>query len=150
MIGKNNIRIHIGDLIFTTQLIEGKYPDYESILINIKKEPIILNCQLLKKSLLRVAILSHEKFCGIEMHIKHNQLKVFSDNQEEETAEDKFNINYSGKTIKMSMNVYYIIDVLNTITSENIFLYLNESNNSIQIKSENDTATLYVVMLLKR
>ncbi|AHG62070.1 DNA polymerase III subunit beta [Buchnera aphidicola] len=150
LIGKNNIRIHIGDLIFTTQLIEGKYPDYESILINIKKEPIILNCQLLKKSLLRVAILSHEKFCGIEMHIKHNQLKVFSDNQEEETAEDKFNINYSGKTIKMSMNVYYIIDVLNTITSENIFLYLNESNNSIQIKSENDTATLYVVMLLKR
>ena len=63
---------------------------------------------------------------------------------------NKFNINYSGKTIKMSMNVYYIIDVLNTITSENIFLYLNESNNSIQIKSENDTATLYVVMLLKR
>ncbi|CAL4326081.1 DNA polymerase III subunit beta [Buchnera aphidicola] len=149
LVGKNNIRIYIEESIFTTQLIEGKYPDYKSILLNTENNPILFNRQLLKQSLLRVAILSHEKFCGITMHIKNNQIKLFSDNQEEETAEDKFNINYSGNTIEISINVYYILDILNTITSNNILFFINEYNNSIQIKSENDASTLYVVMLLK-
>jgi DNA polymerase-3 subunit beta len=35
LIGKNNIRIHIDKLIFTTQLIEGEYPDYKLSLIHI-------------------------------------------------------------------------------------------------------------------
>ncbi|QCI20177.1 DNA polymerase III subunit beta [Buchnera aphidicola (Brachycaudus cardui)] len=150
LIGQNNIRIYIEESIFTSQLIEGKYPDYNSILLNTKNDPIVLNCKLLKQSLLRVAILSHEKFCGIEIHIRDNQFKVLSDNQEEETAEDKFNINYSGNKIEISINVYYMLDVLNTITSDNIFLFINKYNNSIQINSENDASTLYIIMLLKR
>ncbi|QCI17437.1 DNA polymerase III subunit beta [Buchnera aphidicola (Acyrthosiphon lactucae)] len=150
LIGKNNIRIYIEDLIFTAQLIEGKYPDYKSVLFKTKNNFITLNCKMLKQSLLRAAILAHEKFCGVEIHIRNNQFKVLSDNQEEETAEDTFNINYTGNTVEISINVYYILEILNSITSENIFLFLNDSNNSIQIEAENDASTLYVVMLLQR
>ncbi|ACL29845.1 DNA polymerase III subunit beta [Buchnera aphidicola] len=150
LVGKNNIRVHIEDLIFTTQLIEGQYPDYKSVLLENKNNFITLNSKLLKQSLLRAAILSHEKFCGVEIHIRNGQFKVLSDNQEEEIAEDRFNINYTGNTVKISINVYYIIEILNSITSENIFLFLNNANNSIQIEAENDASILYVVMLLKR
>lgn len=150
LIGKNNIRVYIEDLIFTVQLIEGQYPDYKRILLKKKDDFINLNCRTLKQSLLRAAILTHEKFCGVEIHIRNNQFKVLSDNQEEETAEDTFSINYTGNTIEISVNVYYILEILNTITSENIFLFLNDSNNSIQIEAENDVSILYVVMLLKR
>ncbi|QCI19600.1 MAG: DNA polymerase III subunit beta [Buchnera aphidicola (Brevicoryne brassicae)] len=150
LIGKNNIRIHIEELIFTAQLIEGQYPDYKSILLKKKNYPIILNHKLLKQSLLRVSILADKNFCGIEMHIKKNEFKVLSDNQEEEKAEDSFKINYCGDEIEISINVYYILDVLNTINSENIFLFLNESNNAIQIEAENENTSLYVIMLLRR
>ncbi|QCI20763.1 DNA polymerase III subunit beta [Buchnera aphidicola (Hyperomyzus lactucae)] len=150
LIGKNNIRIYIEELIFTAQLIEGEYPDYQSVLLKIKNNPIVFNSKLLKQSLSRAAILSHEKFCGIEMHIRNGQFTVLSDNQEEETAQDTFMINYSGNKVEISINVYYILDILNSITSENIFLYINDINNSIQIEAENDTSIAYVVMLLKR
>nr|AAG33945.1 DNA polymerase III beta subunit [Buchnera aphidicola] len=149
LIGKNSIRIYIEQLVFTAQLIEGKFPNYNSIFLKKKNNAIILNCALLKQSLLRAAILTHEKFCGVEIHIKKNQFTVLSDNQEEETAKDTFNINYIGPSIKISINVYYILDVLNSISSENILLFLNNSNNSIQIEAENDTSTIYIVMLLK-
>lgn len=151
LIGKNNIRIYIKELILTTQLIEGDYPDYNSVIIMNKKDPIILNCDLLKKSLLRAAILSHEKFCGIEIHISQGQFKVLSDNQEEEIAEDIFQINYFSTTsIEISINVYYILDILNTITSQNILLFINESKSLIQIESEDNSSSVYIVMLLKR
>ncbi|QCI23590.1 DNA polymerase III subunit beta [Buchnera aphidicola (Macrosiphoniella sanborni)] len=150
LIGQNHIRIYIEQFIFTAQLIEGTFPNYESVLFQKKNNSIIFNCKLLKQSLLRVAILSHEKFCGVEIHIRNGQFKVLSDNQEEETAEDMFNINYIGPEIEISINVYYILDILNSINSENILLFLNHSNNSIQIEAENDTSTKYVVMLLKR
>ncbi|QCI22483.1 DNA polymerase III subunit beta [Buchnera aphidicola] len=150
LVGKNNIRIYIEDLIFTAQLIEGQYPDYKSVLLQKKNNCITFNSKLLKQSLLRAAILSHEKFCGVEIHIRNGQFKVLSDNQEEEIAEDTFNINYTGKEIEISINVYYILEILNSITSENIILFLNNSNNSIQIEAEDDDSTLYVVMLLKR
>nr|AAG33948.1 DNA polymerase III beta subunit [Buchnera aphidicola] len=149
LIGKNSIRIYIEQFIFTAQLIEGKFPNYDSLFLTKKNNGIILNCMLLKKSLLRAAILTHEKFCGVEIHIQNNQFKALSDNQEEETAEDTFNINYIGPSIKISINVYYILDILNSISSENILLFLNNSNNSIQIEAENDASTIYIVMLLK-
>lgn len=150
LIGTNSIRIYIKDLIFTTQLIEGEYPDYESVLFKEKKNPIIANCTLLKKSLLRAAILAHEKFCGIEIKIEKNKFKVLSDNQEEETAEDLFDINYLGDTIEISINVYYLLDVINNIKSENIILFLNKSKSSIQIEAENNSLNAYIIMLLKR
>nr|AAG33946.1 DNA polymerase III beta subunit [Buchnera aphidicola] len=149
LIGKNSIRIYIEQLVFTAQLIEGIFPNYDSLFLNKTNNGIILNCTLLKQSLLRTAILTHEKFCGVEIHIKNNQFTVLSDNQEEETAKDTFNINYIGPSIKISINVYYILDVLNSISSQNIILFLNNSNNSIQIEAENDTSTIYIVMLLK-
>nr|AAG33953.1 DNA polymerase III beta subunit [Buchnera aphidicola] len=149
LIGKNHIRIYIEQFIFTAQLIEGKFPNYESIFLIKKRNGIMFNCQLLKQSLLRASILSHEKFCGVEIHIKNGQFKVLSDNQEEEIAEDMFNINYIGPEIEISINVYYILDILNAISSENILFFLNHSHNSIQIEAENDASTIYVVMLLK-
>ncbi len=150
LINTNSLRIHINNLIFTTQLIEGKYPDYNSVLLKNLDKPIIINKSLLKKSLLRTSVLSHEKFSGIEINIKNNELKTISDNQEEEIAEDRFHIQYFGNTIEISINVYYILDVLNTIDCENILLFLNKSKSSIQIKPENNSSTVYVIMLLKR
>nr|AAK21711.1 DnaN [Buchnera aphidicola] len=149
LIGKNSIRIYIEQLVFTAQLIEGKFPNYNGLFLKKKNNGIILNCALLKQSLLRASILTHEKFCGVEIYIKNNQFKVLSDNQEEETAKDTFNINYIGPSIKISINVYYILDILNSISSENILLFLNNSNNSIQIEAEHDASTIYIVMLLK-
>ncbi|AAM67583.1 DNA polymerase III subunit beta [Buchnera aphidicola] len=150
LIGSNSIRIYTKNLIFTTQLIEGEYPDYKSVLFKEKKNPIITNSILLKKSLLRVAILAHEKFCGIEIKIENGKFKVLSDNQEEETAEDLFEIDYFGEKIEISINVYYLLDVINNIKSENIALFLNKSKSSIQIEAENNSSNAYVVMLLKR
>ncbi|MDE5286148.1 MAG: DNA polymerase III subunit beta, partial [Buchnera aphidicola] len=71
----------------------------------------------------RVSILSHEKFYGIDMHFNNGKLKVLSNNQEDETAEDEFNIEYFDTKIEFSINVYYILDVLNVIKSQNIFLF---------------------------
>jgi len=150
LIGNNKLRINIKNLVFTTQLIEGKYPNYESVLFKEKNNPIISNRLLLKKSLLRTAILSHEKFCGIEIKIENGKLKILSDNQEEETAEDIFDVNYFGSIIEISINVYYLLDVINKIESENIILFLNESKSAIQIEEENNSYNIYVVMLLKR
>ncbi|QIQ41077.1 MAG: DNA polymerase III subunit beta [Buchnera aphidicola (Aphis urticata)] len=149
-IGTNNLRIYINNLIFTTQLVEGKYPDYKSVLLEDEKTPIVINNNLLKKSLLRTSILSHEKFSGIEINIENGELKTVSDNQEEETAQDKFDVRYFGNTIEISINVYYMLDVLNIIDTDNILLFLNKSQTAIQIEPENNTSTVYVIMLLKR
>ncbi|QCI21347.1 DNA polymerase III subunit beta [Buchnera aphidicola (Hyadaphis tataricae)] len=150
LISKNNIRIHIEELIFTAQLISGEYPDYQSILMQNKQYSVLLNQALLKKSLLRVSILANKNFCGIEINIKNNRFEVLSDNQEQERAEDSFDINYCGKNIDISINVYYILDILNTVDSENILFTFNDANNAIHIAAENDDKTLYVIMLLRR
>ncbi|CAL4317633.1 DNA polymerase III subunit beta [Buchnera aphidicola] len=149
-IGTNNIRININNLTFTCQLIEGEYPDYKTVLLKKKLHVIMCNCVLLKKSLLRASILAHEKFCGIEIKIENGNFKVISDNQEEETAEDTFSIDYFEKKIELSINVYYLLDVINTIKSEKFLLFVNNSESSIQIKEEENSPSTYLIMLLKR
>ncbi|CAL4317671.1 Beta sliding clamp [Buchnera aphidicola (Protaphis terricola)] len=149
LIGNTHLRIYIDNLIFTTQLIDGEYPNYNNVLLKKLNKPIIINNHLFKKSLLRTSILSYEKFSGIEININNGILKTVSYNQDEETAKDQFNIEYFGDTIEISINVYYILDVLKVIQSENILLFFNETQSSIQIQSENNFSDIYVIMLLK-
>ncbi len=60
-IGSNNIRAHVGDFIFTSKLVDGRFPDYRRVLPKNPDKTLEANCDMLKQAFSRAAILSNEK-----------------------------------------------------------------------------------------
>lgn len=59
-IGSNNIRAHVGDFIFTSKLVDGRFPDYRRVLPKNPDKHLEAGCDLLKQAFARAAILSNE------------------------------------------------------------------------------------------
>lgn len=124
-IGSNNIRAHVGDFIFTSKLVDGRFPDYRRVLPKNPDKHLEAGCDLLKQAFARAAILSNEKFRGVRLYVSENQLKITANNPEQEEAEEILDVTYSGAEMEIGFNVSYVLDVLNALKCENVRMMLD-------------------------
>ena len=148
-IGGSNIRAHVGDYIFTSKLVDGRFPDYRRVLPKNPDKVLEAGCDLLKQAFARAAILSNEKFRGVRLYITENQLKITANNPEQEEAEEMLDVSYNGTELEIGFNVSYVLDVLNALKCENVRLLLTDSVSSVQIEDVASPAAAYVVMPMR-
>ncbi|CNI52445.1 DNA polymerase III subunit beta [Yersinia frederiksenii] len=148
-IGSNNIRAHVGDFIFTSKLVDGRFPDYRRVLPKNPDKTLQASCDLLKQAFSRAAILSNEKFRGVRLYVSQNQLKITANNPEQEEAEEILDVSYDGAEMEIGFNVSYVLDVLNALKCEDVNLLLTDSVSSVQIEDGASQAAAYVVMPMR-
>ncbi|AYA62529.1 DNA polymerase III subunit beta [Alteromonas sp. RKMC-009] len=148
-IGANHIRLFSSDFIFTSKLVDGRFPDYRRVLPKDGDKTILASKAVLKDAFARAAILSNEKFRGVRLNLSSGELKITANNPEQEEAEEIVDVNYEGDDLEIGFNVAYLIDVLNALTTEEVQLTLSDSNSSALIQNAGDDAALYVIMPMR-
>ena len=66
-IGSNHIRLEIGDIRFTSKLIDGKFPEYGRVIPASPGKTIVIGPRSVCAALQRTAILSNEKYRGVRV-----------------------------------------------------------------------------------
>src|ERR1700724_3360946 len=66
-IGTNHVRAQIGDVRFTSKLIDGRFPEYSRVIPAAAANAIRADRDVLRQALQRTAILSNEKYRGIRL-----------------------------------------------------------------------------------
>ena len=145
----NHIRVKKNDIRFTSKLIDGKYPDYQTVIPTSSRYCIELDRLLFRDTLARVAILSNEKFRGIRLRFSDGIMKLHSANPEKETAEEEIDVNYTGELLEIGFNVSYLLDAINHIETETIVLQINNPDSSALLSASPDAMTRYVVMPIR-
>ncbi|CAJ0999698.1 Beta sliding clamp [Sodalis praecaptivus] len=148
-IGSNNIRASVGDYIFTSKLVDGRFPDYRRVLPKNPDKTLEAGCDVLKQAFARAAILSNEKFRGVRLHLSANQLKITANNPEQEEAEEILDVVYQGSEMEIGFNVSYVLDVLNALKCEEVRLLLTDGVSSVQIEDSASQVAAYVVMPMR-
>ncbi|MBT9431975.1 DNA polymerase III subunit beta [Candidatus Sodalis endolongispinus] len=148
-IGSNNIRASVGDYIFTSKLVDGRFPDYRRVLPKNPDKTLEAGCDVLKQAFARAAILSNEKFRGVRLYLSANQLKITANNPEQEEAEEILDVTYQGSEMEIGFNVSYVLDVLNALKCEEVRLLLSDGVSSVQIEDSASQAAAYVVMPMR-
>ncbi|WWO97164.1 MAG: DNA polymerase III subunit beta [Candidatus Dasytiphilus stammeri] len=146
-ISKNNIRIYLNHCIITSRIIDGKFPNYHTVLQNNYDKLIIVQADLLKLSLYRASILANERLNGVCLDLQPNMLKITATNMEQEKSEEIVDIDYQGKCLSIIINVKYILDVLKNFNSEKIRILFRDSQSSIKIERvTSNSDNMYVIM----
>ena len=148
-VGTNNVRIMMGNTVFTSKLIDGKFPDYRKVIPEEADKHVVIKRDILKQALHRTSILSNEKYRGIRFNFDKDNLELLAHNPEQEEAKEELEIDYSGEKLVIGFNVGYLIEVLSTIDGENVVLELKDENSSCLIKSEQSDKSRYVVMPMR-
>jgi DNA polymerase III subunit beta len=148
-IGTNHVRAQIGDIRFTSKLIDGRFPEYSRVIPAAATNGIKADRDILRQALQRTAILSNEKYRGIRITVKRNMLTVQAHNPEQEEAEEEIEVGYEGSDLEVGFNVNYLLDALAAIDGQEVELGLTDSNSSCLIRSPGTSDARYVVMPMR-
>jgi DNA polymerase-3 subunit beta len=146
---ENYIKVLMADGLFTSKLIDGRFPDYQRVMPASTDKELIVQKNHIKESLSRASILSNEKYRGIRFNVHKGTLLLQAHNPEQEEAEEELEIEYKGDDIKVGFNVGYLIDALSAISESEIVMELKDSDSSALIYGKNNTSCKYVVMPMR-
>jgi DNA polymerase III subunit beta len=148
-IGTNHVRAQIGDIRFTSKLIDGRFPEYGRVIPASPPKKVEADREALRAALQRTAILSNEKYRGIRLTARTDLLVIQAHNPEQEEAEDQVEVAYQGDEVEIGFNVNYLLDALGAIESDKVEIGLTDSNSSCLIHAPGATHTRYVVMPMR-
>lgn len=148
-IGANHVRAQIGDIRFSSKLVDGRFPEYGRVIPDQPPKVVQADRELLRQALQRTAILSNEKYRGIRVGIKSGLLVLQAHNPEHEEAEDQIEVEYQGEEIEIGFNVNYLLDALSAIETDQVELGFTDANSSCLIRAPGVTQARYVVMPMR-
>jgi DNA polymerase-3 subunit beta len=148
-LGDNHVQAMLGNIRFTSKLIDGKFPDYQQVIPLMGEHVVIANRMVLRNALARVAILSSEKYRGIRLLAENWLLRIQAHNPEQEEAEEEVEVSYNGGSFEIGFNVTYLLDALGVLAGELVKLSFTDANSSCLIEDPEGGNCKYVVMPMK-
>lgn len=145
----NHLQLAAGDLVFTTKLIDGRFPDYTKVVPVKQTKKLKIDRDNFKEALTRVAILSNEKYRGVRFNLSNGNLKITAHNPEQEEAQEELTVDYEGDELEIGFNVNYIIDAVSALSVGTIEISLDDANSSCVIANPEATHTQYIVMPMR-
>jgi DNA polymerase-3 subunit beta len=147
----SQIRFAFGDIVLVSKLIEGRFPDYKRVIPTDYDRHLTINREEFQSNLQRGRILvANDRLHGIKLNFNDNQLKIYSNNQDQEEAINSLTIEYPYEPLEIGFNVNYLLDVLSVIKDEEISVSIKPTaGSSVIINLLSDENFKYVVMPLR-
>ena len=145
----NHIQVDLGTILFTSKLIDGRFPDFEKVIPSGNDKVMVGDRETVRAALSRAAILSNEKFRGVRIVLEGNTLKLQTENPEHEQAEEEVEVDYGGSNLEIGFNVNYLLDALGVMTSDEFRFLLSSSDAGGLLKEVGSDAHAYVVMPMR-
>ena len=134
-------------ILIITKLIEGNYPNYRQVIPNEVKERISLSREEFVHALRRAEIMTSEKSNSVKLTFGKNNLAITANSPEVGEARESLAINYKGKEMAIAFNPKYMIDPLNALTDDEVFIELIDELSPGVLKINGPF--LYVVMPMR-
>ncbi len=158
---KGQTRIYIGDnqaafnlvdeqgniTSLITKLIEGNYPNYRQVIPGEPKERVTIGREDLLHALRRAEIMTSEKQNSVKLAFTKNNLAISANAPDLGEAQESLAINYKGVDLAVAFNPGYLIDPLNALSNDEVFLELIDELSPGVLKINGPF--LYVVMPMR-
>ncbi|MBI3575019.1 MAG: DNA polymerase III subunit beta [Gammaproteobacteria bacterium] len=145
----NHVRARTADFVFTSKLIDGKYPNYTKVIPALQNKLVHVEREALRESLSRAAILSNEKYRGVRLTLVNKGLKISAHNPEQEEAQEEILADYGGEAMEIGFNVSYMLEAISALHSQQVVIGLTDANSSCTISSPDTKTPLYVIMPMR-
>ena len=134
-------------VLIVTKLIEGNYPNYRQVIPAETKERVGLVREEFLHALRRAEIMTSEKSNSVKLNFSKNKLEITANSPEVGEAKESLAVNYKGPDMAIAFNPKYVIDPLNALTNDEVFLELIDELSPGVLKINGPF--LYVVMPMR-
>jgi len=137
----------LSDYKVVCRLVEGNYPNYRQVIPTEMKERVTLSREELLHALRRAEIMTSEKSNSVKLSFAKNKLEITANSPEVGEAKETIAINYKGDDVAIAFNPKYMIDPLNSLDNDEVFIELIDELSPGVLKINGPF--LYVVMPMR-
>ena len=135
------------DVLIISKLVEGNYPNYRQVIPAETKERVPLAREEFLHALRRAEIMTTEKNNSVKLSFTVNHLEITANSPEVGEAKESMAINYKGPDIAIAFNPKFVLDPLNALDNDEVFLELIDELSPGVLKINGPF--LYVVMPMR-
>ena len=140
--------IQFTDGVMRCRLIDGRYPNYNSVIPNNPNE-VTVDRRGLQSALRRVLPFASESSQLIRFHIESGRFEVSSEDIDFSTsAKEQLSCEYNGSPISIGFKGSSLMEILGNITSDNIIIQLADPSRAGIIVPAEQTENEDVLMLI--
>lgn len=127
----NIAEISVENYELSCRLIEGRYPNYNSVIPKDNPFKIRIDRQAMIGALRRVLVFASQSTNLIKIRISNNALMVSSQDSEFATnAEESITCEYEGNPMNIGFKGPFLVDILNSISSQEVIFELADPSRA--------------------
>lgn len=141
--------LRLSNYTLTCRLIEGRYPNYNSVIPQNNPHKATIDRLALLSALKRVLVFSNQSSALLKLHFDCNQLVVSGQDIDFSTsAEESLVCEYGSTPMSIGFKGTFLIDILNNLGSENVVMELADPSRAGVIVPAEQPENEEVLMLL--
>lgn len=144
-----NASIILENYTLICRLIEGRYPNYNSVIPQNNPHRATIDRIALLSALKRVLVFSNQSSALIKLHLDNNQVVVSGQDIDYSTsAEESIVCEYGSTPMNIGFKGTFLIDILNNLDGENVIVELADPSRAGVIVPAEQQENEDVLMLL--
>jgi len=146
----NNAHIKMASYTMTCRFIEGRYPNYNSVIPQDNPNKVVLDRLAFFNALKRVSVFSNPASSLVKLQLSDNKILVFAQDIDFSTAaEETINCEYNGTAMNIGFKSNFLIEILNNIPASEVTLELSDPSRAgliLPVEKEDNEDLLMLLM----
>ncbi|MBA2708423.1 MAG: DNA polymerase III subunit beta, partial [Gemmatimonadaceae bacterium] len=147
-LSQGKIRFTAGDVVLTSKLIDGTFPDYGRVIPQNNDKDIVIDRRDLSSAVDRVATISSERGRAVKVSLSAGKVVLSVSNPDSGTATEEMEADYAGEALDVGANSRYLADILAQVAGDVVKFKLADPGSPMLI-SGSDEGSLYVLMPMR-
>ena len=148
-VSETKIRFVSNNIILTSKVIDGNFPDYNRVIPEQNKQRMEVNQSELYDAIDRVSSVSSDRSSAVKLSVGDDALMLSVNALERGMAEESVQVSYSDDPIEIGFNWKYILEIVKQIDHDNVVFLFNTSDNPALLQNGTDKSSLYVLMPMR-
>ena len=142
-------RFQFGDVVLTTKLIDGTFPDYQRVIPTGNDKRLVVDKEPFERAVDRVSTLSSERGRAIKLSIGDNKMTLSVNNPDSGSASEEIEVDYDAAPIDIGFNARYLLDILGQLAGDTALIKMADPGSPTLIQDRDGASALYVLMPLR-
>jgi DNA polymerase-3 subunit beta len=148
-LSQGKIRFTLGEVVLTSKLIDGTFPDYGRVIPLGNDKELVVDKKEFEAAVDRVSTVSSERGRAVKMSLGNGRLVLSVTNPDSGSATEELEVEYAADPLDIGFNSRYLLDIAAQIEGEAAVLKLADPGSPTLIQDKDAKGALYVLMPMR-
>jgi DNA polymerase-3 subunit beta len=148
-VSDNKIRVTIGDVVLTSKLIDGTFPDYVRVIPQGNDKLLKVDRGEFADAVDRVSTVASERGRAVKLALADGKLVLSVNNPDSGSATEEIGVDFAGDPIEIGFNAKYLLDIGSQLRSGTAVFKLADPGSPTLIEDDDNKDALFVLMPMR-